>query len=98
MTSILSLSTAELISWLAQREHAPYRAGQIRQWLFQGRATRFDDMSNLPKPLRTQLAEEFTIFSGAVVKHSQSDDGTEKLLLELADHGRIECVLLRDGD
>jgi 23S rRNA (adenine2503-C2)-methyltransferase len=30
------------------------------------------------------------------VRHTQADDGTEKLLLQLADGGQIECVLLRD--
>ena len=29
--------------------------------------------------------------------HQVAADGTEKLLLELADGQRIECVLLRDG-
>ena len=96
--SILSDSLADLTTWLAERGHAAYRAGQIRQWLFQGRAATFDDMSNLPRSLRTQLASEFSLFSSTLVKHSQADDGTEKLLLELADRGRIECVLLRDGD
>src|SRR5215212_393573 len=96
--SILDLTSAQLIAWLADRGQAGYRAGQIQQWLFQGRASSFDEMSNLPKTLRTQLAEEFTIFTATLVQHSQADDGTEKLLLELADRGRIECVLLRDGD
>jgi 23S rRNA (adenine2503-C2)-methyltransferase len=96
--SILSLSESDLTAWLAEQNQPAYRAGQIRQWLFHARASSFDDMSNLPKTLRTQLAAEFTIFTANIVKHSQSDDGTEKLLLELLDRGRIECVLLRDGE
>jgi 23S rRNA (adenine2503-C2)-methyltransferase len=32
------------------------------------------------------------------VRHLTSADGTEKLLLELPGGGRIECVLLRDGE
>ena len=96
--SILDLSQQEFTTWLAERGQAAYRAGQICQWLFQGRAASFDQMSNLPKALRTQLTEAFSIFTATVVKHSQADDGTEKLLLELTDRGRIECVLIRDGD
>lgn len=96
--SILDLSQQELIAWLAQHGQPGYRAGQIRQWVFHGRAGSFDAMSNLPKALRTQLAEAFSIFTATIIKHSQADDGTEKLLLELADRGRIECVLLRDGE
>jgi 23S rRNA (adenine2503-C2)-methyltransferase len=98
MKSILSLSLAELKAWLVERGQPAFRAGQIRQWLFHGRASSFDDMTNLPKALRGQLAGDFSVFTATVAKHSTSDDGTEKLLLELADRGRIECVLLRDGE
>jgi 23S rRNA (adenine2503-C2)-methyltransferase len=55
-------------------------------------------MSNLPKSLRDDLAAEFALWTSKTVRHLQSADGTEKLLLELADGGRIECVLLRDDD
>ena len=53
-------------------------------------------MSDLPKPLRQQLAAEFQIWTARVAAHRQAADGTEKLLLELSDGERIECVLLRD--
>ncbi len=57
-------------------------------------------MTNLPRELREQLASEFDIWSAEIAIHRKDDDGTEKLLLTLAD-GRqgplqIECVLLRD--
>ncbi len=32
-----------------------------------------------------------------MLRHNQTDDGTEKLLVKLADGEQIECVLLRDG-
>ena len=56
----------------------------------------FDQMTDLPKPLREQFAAEFQIWTTRVAAHPRSADGTEKLLLELADGKRIECVLLRD--
>jgi 23S rRNA (adenine2503-C2)-methyltransferase len=87
-----------LKSWLAERGHKAFRAAQIRKWVFEGRAESFEGMSDLPKGLRAELAAEFQLWTGKVVRHSQSGDGTEKLLLELADGGRIECVLLRDDD
>jgi 23S rRNA (adenine2503-C2)-methyltransferase len=43
------------------------------------------------------LAAEFHLWTTGVVRHQQAADGTEKLLLELADGRRIECVQLRDG-
>jgi 23S rRNA (adenine2503-C2)-methyltransferase len=43
------------------------------------------------------LAADFRVWTTQIARHSQADDGTEKLLLQLDDGGRIECVLLRDG-
>jgi 23S rRNA (adenine2503-C2)-methyltransferase len=90
---------ATLPNWLAQSAGgAPaYRAGQVRQWLFAGRAENFEEMSNLPKPLREQLAAEFSIWTTTIERHHRAADGTEKLLLRLHDGHHIECVLLRDG-
>jgi 23S rRNA (adenine2503-C2)-methyltransferase len=86
-----------LPDWLAQHGQAAYRAGQIRQWLFEQRVESFEAMSNLPKALREQLAADFTIFSTAIDRQHGASDGTEKLLLRLHDGHHIECVLLRDG-
>ncbi|HTN76033.1 MAG TPA: 23S rRNA (adenine(2503)-C(2))-methyltransferase RlmN, partial [Pirellulaceae bacterium] len=74
-----------------------YRAAQIRKWAFVNRAESFESMSDLPKKLRTDLAEAFVLWSGTIAKQSDAHDGTQKLLLQMHDGGRIECVLLRDG-
>src|ERR1700753_3802889 len=97
MRHLLDLATADLPAWLADRQLPAYRAGQIRSWLFAGRARTFDDMTNLPKSLRTDLAADFQLWTMQIAQHKQSPDGTEKLLLQLHDGEQIECVLLRDG-
>ena len=97
MHHLLDPTSTALETWFAERKLPAYRAGQVRHWLHARRANSFDDMTDLPKKLRQELAEDFTIWTASVVTHSQADDGTEKLLLALADGGRIECVLLRDG-
>ena len=73
-----------------------FRAGQIRNWLFKRRATAWQEMTDLPKPLRGELAHELQIWTTEILRHTKADDGTEKLLLQLADGGQVECVLLRD--
>lgn len=93
---LLQLESAALVQWLAERDHPAYRAVQIRNWVFQRRAADFHEMSNLPKTLRIELAENFEIWTFRVAAARQADDGTEKLLLEHADGGCIECVLLRE--
>lgn len=94
---LLDPNPEQLKSWLAERGLPGYRAGQIRQWLYSGRAKSFEGMTNLPKDLRAALAADFTLWTTSIARHKQTDDGTEKLLLQLADGNQIECVLLRDG-
>lgn len=97
----------DLVEKIVRRELEPtvlelgqpkFRAQQLREWVVQRRVEAFEQMTNLPKPLREKLAESARIWTTQIVKHTTADDGTEKLLLQLHDGGRIECVLLRDGD
>jgi 23S rRNA (adenine2503-C2)-methyltransferase len=97
MHHILEPNPDLLAGWLAEHGAPAYRAAQIRRWLFERRAESFEGMTDLPKDLRQKLAADFTIWTSKIVRHSEAADGTEKLLLELADNERIECVLLRDG-
>jgi 23S rRNA (adenine2503-C2)-methyltransferase len=87
----------DLQRWLAERGVPSFRYAQIRHWLFAGRAKNLDHMTDLPKSLREALAADFRLWTTRVVQHKHSDDGTEKLLVELADGQQIECVLLRDA-
>ncbi len=53
-------------------------------------------MSDLPKALRKELAASFDIWQATIADHQRAEDGTEKLLVDLVDSGRVECVLLRE--
>lgn len=97
MRHVLDPLVGGLAPWLAERGLPPFRGRQVRQWLFEKRAAEFSAMTDLPAKLREELAAEFRIWTTQIARHSQADDGTEKLLLQLEDGGRIECVLLRDG-
>jgi 23S rRNA (adenine2503-C2)-methyltransferase len=97
MLHLLEPDAQPLADWLAHRGLPAYRRAQIRHWLFAGRARSFDDMTDLPKSLRDELAADFALWTARVVLHKTAPDRTEKLLLELADGEQIECVLLRDG-
>lgn len=95
---ILDLDQPAIEQWVAEQQLPRFRAGQITSWIFQKRARTFEVMTDLPKALRQRLTEEFSVCQGTTVKHDKAADGTEKLLHELSDGGRIECVLLRDED
>jgi 23S rRNA (adenine2503-C2)-methyltransferase len=98
MRHILDATPDQLTEWLKSHSHPGYRAAQIRKWIFEKRVGDFAEMSDLPKKLREQLAADWQLWTGDIVRHQQAPDGTEKLLLQWPDGGRIECVLLRDGD
>ncbi|MCH5377750.1 MAG: 23S rRNA (adenine(2503)-C(2))-methyltransferase RlmN [Planctomycetes bacterium] len=97
MNHLLDPDSRTLDEWLLGRGQPAFRSRQIRKWLFDKRAAGFDEMTDLPQRLREELASDFTLWTTRIARHQQASDGTEKLLLQLADGGRIECVLLRDG-
>ena len=93
---IKSLTLEELTEVIRQMGDKPFRAKQIYQWLHQKLVTDFDEMSNLSKPLREKLKEQFTLTAlyPADVKISQID-GTRKYLFRLEDGNVIESVWMQ---
>lgn len=96
LRSILDLDRDALADWCRDRGEAPYRADQIRRWIFGRRAAGYDAMTDVPAALRRRLAEAFALFTGHVAAHTRAADGTEKLLIEWPDGHRVECVLMRE--
>lgn len=94
---LLELTLDQLRDWAVAQGLPGYRAGQVWRWLYEKRAADFEAMSDLPKALRSLLDEHFRIWTTNVAHHQLAADGTEKLLLELADGQQIECVLIREG-
>ena len=84
-----------LTARLRERGEPAFRARQILDWLYKKRVRAWDEMTNLPKPLRAWLAETFELLPAQLVLNRQSEDVTDKLLLELGDHSLIETVIIR---
>jgi len=84
-----------LTSRLRERGEPTFRARQILDWLYKKRVRAWDEMTNLPKPLRAWLAETFELLPARLVLNRQSEDVTDKLLLELGDQSLIETVIIR---
>lgn len=92
------LTREELIEWCKSQGAPAFRADQIRGWIFGKRVNDFDVMTDLPAKLRAQLTANFALFTSTVVSHQKSQDGTEKLLLQMFDGHYVECVLMREED
>ena len=93
---LLELSGDELGLWLRERGQAPMRARQLRHWLFVAGAESFEQMTDLPKDLRQELAGAFVPLETRIERHLRAADGTHKLLLRLRDDSLIECVLIQE--
>ncbi len=97
MTFLFDPAEKPLERWLSKHGLPSYRHQQIHKWLFARRAESFGEMTDLPRSLRDALDNDLPIWSTQIVKRHRADDATEKLLLELSDGQRIECVLMREG-
>ena len=75
---ILDLTPEELRKQITALGMPPFQPRQIHEWIFQKRAAAFDEMTNLPKPDRTLLAERFSIFTSQIVRSLTSADATRK--------------------
>ncbi|MEO7600540.1 MAG: 23S rRNA (adenine(2503)-C(2))-methyltransferase RlmN [Opitutus sp.] len=84
-----------LTARLVERGEPAFRARQILDWLYKKRVRSWEEMTNLSKPLRTWLAETFDLLPADLVLNKQSEDVTDKLLLELRDRSLIETVIIR---
>ena len=99
MYNLYALTQEQLIQKLTQQGHAKFRAQQITQWIYQKGASSFDEMTNLSKKLRQELAQHFHFGTLEIAVNQESKDGTQKRLYRLPDGEMIESVLMpyQDG-
>ena len=89
------MTEEEISRVLADMGQPAFRGKQVFTWLHRG-VRSFDEMSNLSKPLRQQLAQAYTISVPTVARKQESRlDGTIKYLWELPDGNCIETVLMQ---
>ena len=91
---LLGLFPEELGAELAEYKLPAFRVKQLFTWLHRGAA--FDQMTNLPKALREQLAKRYIDQPVTILEKRVSQlDGTVKMLYALPDGNCIEGVLMR---
>lgn len=97
--SLFGLDVQELAELMETYDEAAFRGGQLFQALYRERVASVDQISTLPKELRTRLAEDGFVI-GLPSAHAQfnSRDGTIRYLLKLHDSETIETVWMPEGD
>jgi 23S rRNA (adenine2503-C2)-methyltransferase len=83
--------------WVAERGLPGYRAGQIFRRLWQAPIENWNQATELPLTLRTELESSFPLPRLTADVIQQSSDGTRKYLWRLRDGEAIESVLIPSG-
>jgi len=94
LTHLTGLSQAELSELMASVGQPAYRARQIFSGIHARRLTSFDEMTDLPKDLRSRLSEQATISSLTVESRYISSDGTRRYLFKTRDNFPVETVFI----
>ncbi|HVT45836.1 MAG TPA: 23S rRNA (adenine(2503)-C(2))-methyltransferase RlmN [Thermoanaerobaculia bacterium] len=97
--NLYDLAPSDLASTLQQFVSPPYRIEQIASWLYTKGVSSFDEMANLPRELRADLANDFTLSFPEVIQRTEpAADGSMKYLFRLQDGGLIEAVYMPMGE
>ncbi|MFS0727766.1 23S rRNA (adenine(2503)-C(2))-methyltransferase RlmN [Paenibacillus sp. 1P07SE] len=92
---IYDYTLEQLQDWMKEQGEPAFRASQLFDWLYVKRVRSFEEMSNLPLPLRGKLEEQFAFVTLDEITRFESKDGTVKFLFGLHDNHAIETVIMR---
>ena len=96
-TNLLDLDRKAMEAFFQGLGHKAVHGRNVLKWIHKHGHTGFDDMTDIAKTLRTELAEMAEIRLPEIVFEQPSLDGTRKWLLQLEDGQRIETVFIPDG-
>jgi 23S rRNA (adenine2503-C2)-methyltransferase len=92
--NIRQLSLSELEQYFDALRQPRFRVKQVWEWLWQKHAHSFDEMTNLSKELRQELAEAFSFPALTIDATQFSADGTIKSRFRTFDNELVEGVLI----
>jgi 23S rRNA (adenine2503-C2)-methyltransferase len=94
MTDIRSQTREELAAGFESWGLPVYRVDQVLEWVYRHLATRWDEMTNLPKALRERLRGHYTFGTLELARLQGAPDATRKFLWRLPDGAFVESVLI----
>lgn len=92
--SLLDFTKKELLTLIKPS----FRVNQIFGWLYHQYIESYDDMKNIPKTLKEELAQKYIVNPLKIINKEISSDGTIKYLLGLQDGKTMEAVWLKMKD
>ena len=94
LPDLTDMTRDELTKFLVAAGQPRFRGDQVFRWIWQKLATSFDEMTDLPAPLRARLPEIARLGSVRAERVDTSRDGTRKFLVRLADGKAVEAELI----
>ena len=92
------LTLEELQNFCSEEREPKYRAKQIFSWMYEHLVDSFDEMQNLPKPLRKKLTDNCSLSTLRYVSSQvSSSTNTTKYIFETAEGNKIESVLIPEN-
>lgn len=93
---IMSMTYDELLNEFSALNIQKFRAKQVYEWLHRHLAGSYDEMTNLPKILREDLAEKFPLYNCRIARKQVSKlDNTVKYLFQMHDGDFVESVVMK---
>lgn len=93
---ILSFTLPELTEYLKEAGYPAFRGRQLYEWLHKKLVPDWDEMGNIPKKMKQELAEKYEILPLTIQDKLVSKiDGTAKYLMMTHDGGIIESVAMQ---
>lgn len=96
--NLLGLDAPALTQLVGQWGGKPFRARQLQKWVHQRGTSQFDDMTDLARDFRAQLAQSCIVQAPKVLTQHRSSDGTRKWLFDVGQGNAIESVFIPEDD
>ena len=97
MTSLIGMSKEELTASLVEFGCPPWRARQLWRWMYVRGVRHFDAMTDIAKPLRELLAQNYSLVRPHITQKLKSKDGTRKWLIAFEDGSEVETVFIPES-
>ncbi len=99
MTDILDISFKDFKEKLQEHGYPPYKANAILGWIYKKTIFDFQEMSDLSKAMRSEMAERYRVINLEQVDMQPStDDESFKFVFRTLDGKFIESVLIVSAD
>lgn len=96
--NIMGHTPEQLVELVAQWGNKPFRAKQLQRWVHQRGVGDFEQMTDLARVFREQLAERCSICTPEVQVEQRSADGTRKWLFDVGQNNSVEAVYIPEDD